>query len=182
MGLSIHYSGRLKDIILIPQLSEEVKEICETFQWTFHLFDDEDFKGICFYASECEPVFLTFNNTPALASPLLWQLKMETSPISVKTQFAGIDNHIALIKLLKYLKSRYFNTFELFDEGGYWESGDEEVLRKQFSRYTFILDAVCEALRDFKSEPGEATSSLADRLERFFKDRGETDLHPDNFR
>ena len=181
MGLSVHYHGEIKNMDLIPELTEEVKNICEVFGWTFHLFDDKDFQGICFNPPEGEPVFLTFNNTPHIASPVLWQLKMETAPVSVKTQFAGIEAHIALIKLLKYLSNRYFKIFELSDEGNYWETGDAEVLKKQFAAYNYALDTICNALKDLKPIPGETASSLADRLEQFFRDLGKTDPDTEKF-
>ncbi len=170
MGLSIHYKGTIKDAGLIPQLTEEVQDVCTVLKWDYQLFDDEDFKGICFSPPECEPAFLTFHNSEEIASPVLWQLKIEPiTTISVKTQFAGMEAHIALLNFLKHLKEKYFSVFEIDDEGGYWESWDEAVLKKQFDRYEFLLDAVTEALKDFKTLPGEKPESLADRLENFLK-------------
>ena len=90
---------------------------------------------------------------------------------STKTQFAGADAHIAVIKLLRYLKEKYFSVFELNDEGMYWETMDEKVFLKQFARYEFLLDAVAEALTGMKTVPGETPLSLADRIEKLLKDR-----------
>jgi len=59
----------------------------------------------------------------------------------------------------------------MYDEGGYWQSNDESVLRGRFTRYNFLLDAVVEALESFESKEGESTESLADRLEVFLKQR-----------
>lgn len=172
MGLSIHYSGTIKEMALIPVLTEAVLDVCKVLHWNYHLFNDANFKGICFSPPEGEPVFLTFNNSTELASPVLWQLQLEPiATISTKTQYAGIEAHIAVMKLLKHLQGRYFSHFELMDEGGYWESDDEAVLQKQFDRYTFLLEAVCEVLQDFKAAPGEKAESLADRLEQFLKER-----------
>lgn len=172
MGLSIHYSGTIKNISLVPLLAEEVQDVCTVLHWNYHIFDDEDFKGICFSPPECEPVFLTFDNNGILCSPVLWQLKIEPiTTISTKTQYAGLQTHVAVIKLLKHIEARYFCEFELIDEGDYWESGDVAVLQKQFDRYNFLLDAVTESLKDFKLLPGENAESLGDRLERFLKER-----------
>ncbi len=172
MGLSIHYSGSITDVALIQPLTEEVQDVCTSLNWNYHLFDDEHFKGICFSPEECEPLFLTFTPEGILASPVLWQLKIEPiTTIATKTQFAGIEAHIAVIKLLKHVQAKYLASFELFDEGGYWESDDEGVLKKQFDRYNFLLDAVCEGLQNFKAVPGETPESLGNRLERFLKER-----------
>jgi hypothetical protein len=172
MGLSIHYSGKIKQTSLISKLVDEVKDICTTLKWSYHLFDDELVKGICFSPRECEPLFFTFSKEGGLCSPILLQYNIHpATTISVKTQFAGIVAHKAVIKLLRHLKANYFTEFELNDEGGYWETDDENILRRQFSNYEVILDTVCEALQDFKSKPGEQAESLADRLERFLNER-----------
>lgn len=172
MGLSIHYNGAIRDMDSIPAMVEEVKDVCESLQWTYHLFNDKNFTGICFSPPECEPVFLTFNNTPELACPIKWQFKIEpVNFISTKTQFAGIEVHIALLKFLKHLADKYFAVFEMDDEGGYWNTWDEAVLKKQFDRYNFLLDAMAEALRDFKLEPGENALGLVERLEKFLGER-----------
>ena len=174
MGLSIHYSGTLKDIALLPQLVEELQDVCTSLNWHYHLFDDVNFKGICFSPPECEPLFFTFHNSAEIASPVLWQLKIEPiTTISTKTQFAGIDAHRAVIKLLKHISARYFSVFELSDEGGYWEGLDEAVLQKQFSRYNFLLTAVSEAIGKIEKVDGETTEGLAERLEKM---RGENDF------
>ena len=172
MGLSIHYSGRIKDVELIPVLVEEVRDVCSSFGWTHHLFNDENFQGICFSPPECEPVFLTFTNSTELACPIRWQYKIEpVNVISTKTQYAGMDVHIALLKLLKYLKEKYFAVFDLDDEGGYWGKWDEAILQRQFDRYNFLVNAVADALRDFKSAPGESPQSLTDRLQNFLEEQ-----------
>src|SRR5258708_15910814 len=145
MCLSIHYNGRIKDVNLIPKLVDEVQDISTSLQWNYHLFDDELVKGISFSPPECEPLFFTFSKDGVLCSPILlrpdgYQDNIHpATTISVKTQFACIDAHKAVIKLLRHLKANYFSEFELNDEGGYWESDDEKILQKQFRNYEFIL-------------------------------------------
>jgi len=39
VGLSIHYNGTIKNARLIPNLVDEVKDICLTLQWNYHLFE-----------------------------------------------------------------------------------------------------------------------------------------------
>ena len=170
MGLSIHYSGRIKEAALIPQLNEEVLDVCSVLGWETHIICNEDFKGICFGPKKCEPVFLTFNDRGEIGSPIIRESNMKENPVSVKTQFAGQDAHIALLKFLRYIETKYLVDFKLTDEGNYWETNDENVLKKQFQKYGFMLDGVCEALKDIPSIPGENNASLADRLEKIFGD------------
>lgn len=170
MGLSIHYSGSIKEAALIPALNEEVLDVCTVLGWPTHIIDNEDFKGICLGPKKCEPVFLTFNDKGEICSPILRELKMKENPVSVKTQFAGQDAHITLLKFLRYLEEKYFIDFSLIDEGGYWETNDEAVLKMQFEKYEFILDSVCDALKNLPKIQGETATSLADRLEKFFND------------
>ena len=177
MGLSIHYNGKIKDVSLIPTLVDELKDICTTMKWNYHLFDNEQARGICFSPAECEPLYLTFSKGGVLCSPILLHPDSyrdnihPATVISVKTQFAGIDAHIAIVKLLKYLKANYFEKFELNDEGRYWESDDEDILRRQFKNYQLILNEISEDLKGFEAKPGEMAESLAHRLERFLKER-----------
>lgn len=172
MGLSIHYQGKLKDKSLIDDITNEVKDICVSFQWQYHLFDDELVKGICFSPPECEPLFFTFNKKGILYSPISLQYEIEPADIiSTKTQFAGIEVHKVIIKLLKHVQAKYFSEFELTDEGNYWETDDEAVLQKQFDKYNFLMDAVENALKDFKADKNDTPKTLAERLEKFLKSR-----------
>jgi hypothetical protein len=195
MGLSIHYHGQISDYALIEDLIIEVEDICKSLEWNYHIWekksntnDDvhlsnpafinytmEDLKGISFTPKESETVSFVFFPSGMLCSPvkLMYNdaatndLMVET--VSVKTQYAGIDTHLTVLKLLQYLKDKYFSFFELSDEGMYWETKDVEVLKSQFARYDFIVNSVRNALSDFKAQPGETAESLADRLEELLK-------------
>ncbi len=48
---------------------------------------------------------------------------------SVKTQFAPIDVHITLVKLLQYVKKHYIPNLEVNDDGQYWETGSTKTLQ-----------------------------------------------------
>ena len=197
MGLSIHYSGRISDYTLIENLTNEAEDICKSLEWKYHIWekhsnanDDahlsnadfinytkEDLKGISFTPEECETVSLVFFPSGRLCSPakLMYNnpdtndLMVET--VSTKTQYAGMDVHVTVLKLLQYFKDKYFSVFELSDEGNYWETKDEAVLKGQFARYDFLVNSVRDALSDFKAMPGDTPQSLADRLEEFLKKR-----------
>ncbi len=197
MGLSIHYSGKIKDYLLIDELINEVEDICKSFNWKYNIFSPrvfnpntlnaldsdfidyklEDLKGISFSPDECEPVILTFFPSGILCSfiklvynnPVTNDLIVQV--VHTKTQFAGPDVHMAVLNLLQYLKDKYFSVFELSDEGDYWETKDKAILLSQFSKYNFMLKAFTDAMNDFEAVPGETVTSLADRLEQFLKNK-----------
>ena len=191
MGLSIHYSGKIKDHMLINEMITEVEDICKSLKWQYQVFDTNksklkpgetapkytpyDIKGISFTPEESETAFLTFLPDGTLCSPVkliyydpaINDLMIEV--VHTKTQFAGPDTHIAILKLLHYIKEKYFESFKLDDEGYYWEKWDEKVLLSQFARYNFILDKLSSALACVKLAPGESVESLADRIEDIIK-------------
>ncbi|HRP56018.1 hypothetical protein [Agriterribacter sp.] len=181
MGLSIHYSGVLRDKKLLTLLTEEVSEISETLDWAPRIIDDKELKGISFAPERSEPVFLTFDHNNRLLSPTNNFVKEIYDGVrfdkellfttSVKTQYAGPDAHIAVIKLLKYVSAKYLESFTLSDEGNYWETGDEKILYAQFKKYEDALDFVQKALQDLTAVPGETASSLAERIEKILKEK-----------
>lgn len=181
MGLSIHYSGNIKSMEMIDPLIEEVSDISKIMGWEFHVFNDEDIKGVSFAPKKSEPVFLTFNPDGKILSAFniickdiyddVTLKKERIFNTSTKTQFAGMDAHIAIIDFLKHLSNKYLKDFTLFDEGNYWETGDKQILSKQFSKYEVALDLFCESLSEMSQIPGENAESLADRLERILREK-----------
>ena len=171
MGLSIHYSGTIKDTGQISLLTEEVLDVCTVFDWHYQLIDDKNLTGISFTPPGCETLCLTFLPDGQLASWMLLLYDLEPTVISVKTQFAGMDVHKTVIKLLQYLSAKYFSLFDLQDEGGYWQTGDETVLARQFDIYDALLNKVQETLIGFTVEPGTTKEDLVKQLEEFLKER-----------
>ena len=181
MGLSIHYSGTILQADLIKPLTEEVVDICEDLGWKSHVIDDEEIRGIVFSPKESEPISLTFDKDGRLLSPqnltvkdIYDGIRLDKELIfttSTKTQYAGMDAHIAVIKLLRHLSKKYMKDFILEDEGLYWETNDEKVLEKQFGRYNSALDIISEALQNMHNIPGESLESLADRIERLLREK-----------
>jgi hypothetical protein len=180
MGLSIHYSGTILKTDLIKPMSEEVADICTSLGWKFHMIEDDEISGIVFGPKKCEPISLTFNKDRYLLSPQNIILKDIDDGVkfdkelffttSTKTQYAGMDAHIAVIKLLRHLSKKYMKDFILKDEGLYWETNDEGVLSKQFNAYDSTLKIVSETLENMTIVPDETIESLAERMERLLKE------------
>ena len=181
MGLSIHYSGYILQADLIKPLTDEVVDICTDLEWGFHVIENEEISGVVFSPQECEPISLTFNQDGRLLSPQNITVKdiydgerLDKELIfttSTKTQYAGMDAHIAVIKLLRHLSKKYMKNFTLKDEGLYWETNDEKVLADQFDAYNSALDIISEELQNMPDVPGESFESLADRIERLLKEK-----------
>lgn len=198
MGLSFHYRGRIREFALIDALVSEVSDVCESLGWIYEVqeaapppkkplgdqpprYTPEDVKGITFSPPECEPVILTFLPDGQLVSwiklihydPLTNDLGIEWN--HTKTQYAGPETHMAVLKLLHHLREKYFSSFELNDEGEYWDSWDEARLRERFGQYQYLLNKIAEALSDFEALPGESPESLVMRIERLLRKRLEND-------
>lgn len=181
MGLSFHYSGRIKDPDLIDELTEEVVDICQDLEWDFKIIGQQDSGqpgGICFSPKDCEPVFLTFLPGGRICSPFSFNNRSFYQVhcldpemiyvISTNTQYAGPEVHLTLMKLLRYLAEKYFSVFELSDEGMYWETNDPVILYRRFSEYTCLLSTVTEVVNTMKAIPGETILSLVDRIEKLW--------------
>ena len=166
---------------MIDPLIEEVSDVSKTLGWASHVFNDEDIKGVSFAPEKSEPVFLTFNTDGRMLSPISIVCKGIYDGIeldkelmftaSTKTQYAGLDAHAAIIDFLKHLSKRYLKNFKLTDEGDYWETGDKELLTKQFSKYEVAMDIFSEALKELPAIRNETSESLIERLERLLKEK-----------
>jgi hypothetical protein len=66
--------------------------------------------------------------------------------------------------LLKYLKDKYFSELNVYDEGQYWETGDEALLNKIFTRYEAAFEIMDEALSTNTRKPGESYEAYLKRI------------------
>ncbi len=191
MGLSIAYTGRLKEAKLLPDLIEEIVDIVKIYDWQYTVFEDkypedkfydtsyEDAYGIIFSPPKSEPVFLTFLSDGRMIDPFLLKFikndeerqQKDKFWVFTKTQYAGIEVHKVIIRLFKYLSGKYLDDFEMSDDSRYWETDDEAVLQESFERFDFIMDKFAEALDEF--DAGETTDkeSLVKKLLEYLKNK-----------
>lgn len=179
MGLSFHYNGYIKNREDIPALVEETADICSSMNWKHRFISNEELEGLCFSPENSEPVFLTFTPEGRLCSPVNLMMKdiydgeqLDRELLfttSTKTQYAGAEAHMAIMRLLRYLGKKYFSVFEVSDEGCFWETDDPKILQKQFGRYNAALDAVTGVLSNLDAVPGETPASLVERIERVLR-------------
>ncbi|MBI5649751.1 MAG: hypothetical protein HZC40_04775 [Chloroflexi bacterium] len=134
------------------ELSNELVECTDAFvETTLHPLDDVQ-RGILIQTHpESEPVWLLFNQAGELcfymptADPnQYWENKF----LFTKTQFAPIENHIAICEFLHLIQDRCFPSMQVSDEGEYYETRDRARLESRFGLLNAIMDRVESALSD----------------------------------
>lgn len=165
MGITIHYSGRLDDLRVLPQLLAEARHFCFQRRWRYLDVDDriigklEDgmpvddvMRGIVIKPHpNSESVYLTFNQDgelcfymPHAAPGHFGQNKL----LFTKTQFAPLDVHISICELFTLLRDKYFPTLQVVDEGEYWETRDLARLAEHFETLNTLINTITDVLQD----------------------------------
>ncbi len=158
MGLSFHYKGALKKPQSLKNLIEEVTDIAKANQWNYNIYEEafpndsfsadsnnDSLYGISATPPNCEAVCFTFLADGKMGSFFdfknpISEKGTEDNYLSVKTQFAGSEIHKQLITLFEYLNKKYLENFDLYDEGNYWETKNEELLKETFAKYTNLIE------------------------------------------
>ena len=165
MGLSIYYSGRLRDPNLIDDIISESADIAESLHWNITELPSAPgipVRGLLLQPKNCDPIWLTFHMNGNLCSPILYSFLLEKEdPKAVEeakqvlvtyTQEAGPDIHRGVIKFFKYISEKYFGVFELNDESKFWETGDEQLCRKRFGEGGRVMSLLDIAVSEMKSQ------------------------------
>ncbi len=179
MGVSLHYSGQLKDAALLPLLIEEVEDIAKILDWTYTIFlreypnnqfetiASENDYGIMVSAAGCEPVVFVFDYEGHIYAPWLKQYFTERFyiyNISTKTQFAGADIHVKVIELMRHLNKKYFNNFTMIDEGEYWETGDRKIVEEKISFLDSKIKGLASGIQNTEMKEGETMEDFIKRI------------------
>src|SRR5687768_6381445 len=145
MGLSIFYSGIIREIHQLPILVDEVCDICYGLHWRCEIFEpsrDFPLSGVLFCPPNAEEIWLTFLSNGCLASPSnLYNIEGKRITLSKNivvdsiVQYAGPEAHMQLIQLLRYLSKKYFRYFSVTDESEYWQTGNPEKCRDWFAMF-----------------------------------------------
>ena len=194
MGLCFYYSGRFNPAVSISEMISEIEEVARANDWKYFIFErefpqggfttdyDQNIYGICFTPPECETVHFEFlsngrmsnffalenfgNSDDSLDREILYYN-------GVKTQYAGPEIHMKLIKLFKYISQKYLLDFDLYDEGEYWKTEDESILRKNFSRNQFFIDGIKAAFDKIPKGEDETPEDYVKRvIETWTKEQG----------
>jgi len=174
MGITIHYQGKINELSMIDNFIDELSDISCELDWKNHIIDDSklNIKGILLSPhSGSEPLSFLFDKSTGIIKDRIILAFDDMGDDHykhnhVKTQFAPINIHITIIKLLKYLKEKYLSDLIVTDEGDYWETENAELLQSKFDFLKEMIDVVAGAFNKTEKIPGESPESLADRIEK----------------
>ncbi|MEM1223873.1 MAG: hypothetical protein AAGH40_14065 [Verrucomicrobiota bacterium] len=180
MGLTIHFSGEINEVAEIPKFVDELADIAESMDWSSQTINmdeaDPNFRGILVNPKgDCEPLRFLFDREGHLRNFMdLLDDRVEPNEHSFysasKTQFAGIETHVWIIGLLRYLKKCYLGNLEVSDEGGYWETENMEKLREKKEFLSGMTDKLAGELSQSKRLPeGASVDDIAAHIERLAK-------------
>ena len=189
MGLSIHYQGNFKNAKTLPLMIEEVVTIAKANCWDYFIFENEfpnktftsipekeNLYGICISPPGCEMVSFSFLSNGKMCGVEKLQINKHLENLEedenlyylhTKTQYAGIEIHKKIIILFDYLSATYFDNFELKDEGQFWETRDEELLKTIFNRYTNLIESFQSSLENIPINKGESSEDYVLRMAEF---------------
>ncbi len=203
MGITIYYRGKINQADLVDRLTDEMEDFAHSLEWrTQHWKEDWSKKSppgrlsqgrksirpsghaslhaiTLFPHKNCELVSLIFDSNGYLADARVTAMQAQTvmkrdgSWVSTKTQFAPLESHITIVKLLQYLKKRYIANLEVIDEGGYWESRDAGQLKRRLDSINSSLDLLESPLSASRPRTLKAMSpeELVLMTERIMKEK-----------
>ena len=180
MGVTIHYKGKLNSADYIDSFYEEMEDIAKSMGWKHTLidrFDNNDktpVKGVIIRPHEkSESLQLITDQQGNLRNVFAFEFAGEDSELTymnfIKTQFAPVEIHIAVIKLLKYIQQKYISNLDVYDEGDYWQTGDEKILKGKIDFLNKAMDQLEGILSSIKFEENETAESVADKIEEVLK-------------
>jgi hypothetical protein len=179
MGISIHYKGKLNNKDFIDPFCEEVKDIADSLEWEYtvinhNLKDNNSLKGLFIQPHQkAELLQFVFDKKGNLRNALHLEYTDKDEDISyfnhIKTQFSPAEIHIAIIKLLRYLKEKYIKNLEVYDEGRFWETNDEKILNEKLEFLNKMMDKLEGILNSIPREKNESAESIANKIERIIK-------------
>ena len=189
MGITIHYKGKLNNPDLLNTFCDEIKDITKDMNWSFNTLDNNLNKPNSSYIDEnghikghiplkglnliihpkAESLSFLFDKNGNLRNLLMMTYKneaeLEGSYIFVKTQFAPIEIHITIIKLLGYIKKKYISNLEVIDEGNYWETRDKIILEEKLSFLNKNIDQIGNIISEIKVDGTDSPETILRKIE-----------------
>lgn len=193
MGISIHYKGKLNNPDLLNAFCDEIKDIAKDMNWNFNTFNNDLNKPNSSYVDgnghikghipikglnvtihpKAESLSFLFDKNGNLRNLLMMTYKngkeSEISNIFVKTQFAPIEIHITIIKLLEHIKKKYISNLKVIDEGSYWETRDKNILEEKLSFLYKKIDQIGNQISEIKVDSTDSPETILGKIETVLK-------------
>jgi hypothetical protein len=180
LGVTIHYKGKLDSVENIDSFCEEMEDIAKSMDWKHTVIDKFDssdkvpVKGIIIKPhKKSESLQLVTDKQGNLRNVFALEFAGDDSTLTflnfIKTQFAPVEIHIAVIKLLKYIQQKYISNLDVYDEGDYWQTGDENILKGKIDFLNSAMDQLEDALKSIELKEGSTAESVADKIEELLK-------------
>ena len=181
MGITIHYKGTIDKADKIESFVNEMSDISNEMGWKYDIINDtkKHLSGIIIKPHEkSESLSFLFDTDGIIRNftcLLFDDIDDGFSNIEcIKTQYAPLDIHIAVIKLLKYIKTKYISDLFVIDEADYWETMDENILREKMEFLASRIELMRDVFDSHSKELGQTKSveQLADKIEEVLKKFG----------
>jgi hypothetical protein len=148
MGVTIHFEGRLKTPAVYSAFLDELRDYAVSHSWPCEtIFEQQtilkrvrdeqawDYSG---------PTFGLQLLPDPNADPLRFEFDKDYRVQEyVKTQFAGVDTHVAIIGLLRRIQP-FFECLTVEDEGEFWATSEESVLATHIQKCNEVLKDLLE--------------------------------------
>ena len=128
MGVTIHYAGKLCDLGRLPRMVEIARQHSKANGWDFEIVPPRQSGPSGFVIRphpDCEPLEIEFGKGNRFSN---W----------VKTQFAGPEIHIQIIRFLREIKP-VLGRLGVRDEGEFWKTESEETLESHMNQVNEII-------------------------------------------
>jgi hypothetical protein len=192
MGLSIHYQRKLKIASELKAMIEEIQDVAKTHQWKTTVFEDqfkndcfseevdcENLYGIMISPDKSEPLCFSFLSNGKMCGIINFNVLQIDDEIkedvlyslATKTQYACFETHIKLIEILDYISQKHLIDFECTDEGLYWETRDEELLKATFNKYEKLIESFASSIEEIPINENENIEDYIIRIADITKHR-----------
>ncbi|MBF8457539.1 hypothetical protein IV494_10150 [Kaistella sp. G5-32] len=146
MSITIHFGGQLASLKDLDALLSMVTYYAEEHDWPYSELKENAQtklepweKGVSLQSNTgVESINIYFDDSLTLGT-------------FCKTQFGGVEAHIEVIEFLHAIEG-FFKNFWVEDEGDYWKTKDQLLLKKKMDLMAKILDDVEKSIKEQKEE------------------------------
>lgn len=146
MSITIHFGGQIASVKALDDLLAFVKYYATDKNWYF-----SELKEDCQDQLQPWENGIILQSHPEVESICIFFDEALTLETFCKTQFGGVEAHIEVIDFLHAIED-FFLHFWVIDEGDYWTTNDEFLLKEKMDVMSKILDDVEKSLREQKDD------------------------------